>query len=97
MPLYEEIEIEDMTYDEKEMIYWYPCPCGDKFKISIEALWDGEDVADCQSCTLFIEVIYDEGDLPPLPEESDDEECKEKKIEEEKVESLEDKVAVLSI
>jgi len=73
MPLYEEIEIEDMTYDPETLIYSYPCPCGDKFRISLEDLWDGEDIADCQSCTLFIEVIYEEEDLPPLPDESDDE------------------------
>jgi diphthamide biosynthesis protein 3 len=73
MPLYEEIEIEDMTYDPETLTYSYPCPCGDKFKIMLEDLWDGEDIADCQSCTLFISVIYEEKDLPPLPDESDDE------------------------
>eukprot|EP00980_Cylindrotheca_fusiformis_P008230 scaffold1736_cov127-Cylindrotheca_fusiformis.AAC.44 len=73
MPLYEEIEIEDMTYDPETLMYSYPCPCGDKFKISLEDLWDGEDIADCQSCTLYISVIYEEEDLPPLPDNSDDE------------------------
>ena len=72
MPLYEEIEIEDMTYDPETLMYSYPCPCGDRFKICLEDLWDGEDIADCQSCTLFISVIYEEEDLPPLPDESDD-------------------------
>ena len=76
MPLYEEIEIEDMTYDAETMTYSYPCPCGDKFKISLDELWDGEDIADCQSCTLFISVIYEEENLPPLPDDSDDEEGK---------------------
>lgn len=74
MPLYEEIEIEDMTYDAETMTYSYPCPCGDRFKIHLEDLWDGEDMADCQSCTLYIEVIYEEENLPPLPDGSDDEE-----------------------
>ena len=73
MPQYEEIEIEDMEYDADTQMYSYPCPCGDRFKIALEDLWDGEDVADCQSCTLYITVIYEESDLPPLPEESDDE------------------------
>lgn len=73
MPLYDEIEFEDMTYDEETMVYSYPCPCGDRFKVTLEDLWDGEDVADCQSCTLYIQVIYDEEDLPPLPEDDDDE------------------------
>lgn len=74
MPQYDEIEIEDMTYDPETMTYSYPCPCGDRFKVSLEDLWDGEDIADCNSCTLYIQVIYEESDLPPLPEgDSDDE------------------------
>lgn len=73
MPLYEEIEIEDMTFDVKTQTYTYPCPCGDRFKISLEDLWDGEDIADCQSCTLFISVIYEEENLPKLRDDSDDE------------------------
>jgi hypothetical protein len=34
--IYEEIEIEDMTYISESQIYTYPCPCGDKFSISLE-------------------------------------------------------------
>ena len=75
MPQYDEIEIEDMTYDPETLMYSYPCPCGDRFKVSLEDLWDGEDIADCNSCTLYIQVIYEESDLPPLPDEdSDDDE-----------------------
>mmetsp|Transcript_17671 Transcript_17671/g.40756 ORF Transcript_17671/g.40756 Transcript_17671/m.40756 type:complete len:110 (-) Transcript_17671:497-826(-) len=72
MPLYDEIEIEDMTYDPETRSFSYPCPCGDRFKISLEDLWDGEDEAGCESCTLYIEVIYDEEDLPQLPEDDDE-------------------------
>ena len=79
MPLYDEIEIEDMRYDPDTKVYSYPCPCGDRFKVSLEDLWDGEDIADCQSCTLYIEVIYDEEDLQPLPEDDDEESDDEKK------------------
>ena len=94
MSIYEEIEFEDLDYNPKTQIYTYPCPCGDKFTISLEALWDGEDIATCPSCTLRIEIIYDEEDLPPLREDSDDEEEegdgvkneKEKEEEEEKKE-----------
>ena len=73
MPLYEEIEIEDMIYNRKTLMFTYPCPCGDQFQISLEDLWDGEDVADCQSCTLFIKVVYEEENLPELPDDTDDE------------------------
>ncbi|KAG0172524.1 Diphthamide biosynthesis protein 3 [Apophysomyces sp. BC1034] len=56
---YDEIEIEDMEFDEDEEMYTYPCPCGDKFMIALEDLRDGEDVARCPSCSLIIRVIYD--------------------------------------
>ena len=52
MPLYDEIEIEDFTYDPETLLYSYPCPCGDRFKVSLEDLWDGEDVANCESCNF---------------------------------------------
>ena len=70
MSIYEEVEFEDLDFDPVKQIYSYPCPCGDKFSISLEELWDGEDIATCPSCTLRIEIIYDEEDLPPLREDT---------------------------
>jgi hypothetical protein len=72
MSIYEEVEIEDLDFDPITQIYTYPCPCGDKFTISLEALYEGEDIATCPSCTLRIEIIYDEADLPPLRNHDDD-------------------------
>lgn len=72
--IYEEVEIEDMTFDAESQIYSYPCPCGDKFSISLEELYDGEDIGTCPSCTLRIRVIFDEDKLPELmtsPDEDD--------------------------
>ena len=57
--IYDEIEIEDMTYDATLQIYHYPCPCGDRFEIAIADLRDGEDVAVCPSCSLMIRVIFE--------------------------------------
>ena len=57
--IYDEIEIEDMTFDETLQIYHYPCPCGDRFQIAVEDLWDEEDIAVCPSCSLMIRVIFD--------------------------------------
>jgi len=59
MSIYDEIDIEDMTFDSTLQIYHYPCPCGDKFEISIADLRDGEDIAVCPSCSLMIKVIYE--------------------------------------
>ena len=73
MPLvYEEVEIEDMEYDTEDYSYSYPCPCGDKFRITLEELHDGEDIARCGSCSLRIQVIFEESDLPPLPTDQED-------------------------
>jgi len=74
MSIYEEVEIEDMLFDEKDLVYTYPCPGGDKFRITLEELHDGEDIAKCPSCTLRILVIYEESDLPELPEVTDEDE-----------------------
>ncbi|ALC46509.1 CG14701 [Drosophila busckii] len=56
---HDEVEIEDFEYDEEEEMYYYPCPCGDRFQISKEELIEGEEVAQCPSCSLIIKVIYD--------------------------------------
>ena len=56
---YDEIEIEDMAWDDEKMVYHYPCPCGDRFEISRSQLANYEDIATCPSCSLIIRVIYD--------------------------------------
>ena len=66
--LYDEIEIEDCFYDETLQIYHHPCPCGDRFEISIYDMRDGEDIARCPSCSLMIRIIFDQvrgsGEMP---------------------------------
>lgn len=57
--IYDEIEIEDMTFDPATQLYTYPCPCGDKFEILIDDLRDGEEIAVCPSCSLMIRVVYE--------------------------------------
>jgi len=77
MSIYEEVELEDLDYDEEDCSYSYPCPCGDKFRITLEELHDGEDIAKCGSCSLRIMVIFEEADLPPLPPDDEDSEKEE--------------------
>ena len=57
--IYDEIEIEDMTYDASMQLYHYPCPCGDRFEIYLGDLRDGQEIAICPGCSLMIRVIYD--------------------------------------
>ncbi|KAG8750701.1 Diphthamide biosynthesis protein 3 [Serendipita sp. 396] len=56
---YDEIEIEDMVFDDVKGVYHYPCPCGDRFEISRSQLANYEDIATCPSCSLVIRVVYD--------------------------------------
>ncbi|KAJ1900390.1 Diphthamide biosynthesis protein 3 [Kickxella alabastrina] len=67
---YDEVEIEDMEFDEDTHVYHYPCPCGDRFEISIEDLRNGEDVGKCPSCSLLLKIIYDPDEFM---DEDDDE------------------------
>ncbi|KAJ1960796.1 Diphthamide biosynthesis protein 3 [Dipsacomyces acuminosporus] len=69
---YDEVEIEDMEFDEENRLYHYPCPCGDRFEITIEELESGEDVASCPSCSLTLKVVYDPEDF--MPDGDDDDE-----------------------
>lgn len=59
LSIYDEIEIEDMTFDEAMQTYFYPCPCGDRFQIALDDLRDEQDIAVCPSCSLMIRVIFD--------------------------------------
>lgn len=60
---YDEIEIEDMQFSAELDSYTYPCPCGDLFQISLEELQQGEEIARCPSCSLYITVIYNPEDF----------------------------------
>jgi len=65
--IYDEVEIEDMTFDEALQIYHHPCPCGDRFEIALADLQDAStDIAVCPSCSLMIRVIYEVVGFPPL-------------------------------
>lgn len=71
---YDEIEIEDMTWDDVKKVYHYPCPCGDRFEISKAQLKNYEDIATCPSCSLIIRVVYDPLDFEDEEEEEEEEE-----------------------
>ncbi|KAG6370893.1 zf-CSL-domain-containing protein [Boletus reticuloceps] len=85
---YDEIEIEDMSWDEAKGVYHYPCPCGDRFEISRKQLANYEDIATCPSCSLIIRVIYDPLDFEDEP--PDDEAQPEENKEEEEPRSDDD-------
>merc|ERR1711916_27038 len=72
--VYEEVDLEEMEFDEDEGAYYYDCPCGDRFRISEEELLAGQDIAVCPSCSLRIKVRYafedEEVPSPPPPQKA---------------------------
>ncbi|KAL4502166.1 hypothetical protein ABPG72_000401 [Tetrahymena utriculariae] len=58
--VYDEVEIEDLDFDEETGIFTYPCPCGDKFLITLDMIKAKMDIGTCPSCSLTIRVIFDE-------------------------------------
>ncbi len=71
---YDEVELDDMSYDEEKDLFHYPCPCGDRFEITRTQLRKAAEdepvvVATCPSCSLIIRVVVDLMDL--LDDEDD--------------------------
>merc|ERR1711865_83707 len=60
---YDEVEIDEMDFDEAEGVYTMMCPCGDLFAITEEELAMGQQAAYCLSCTLVLKVLYDQADF----------------------------------
>ena len=56
---YEEKDLLAMDFNEDEEKFTAPCPCGDKFFITVDALIDNEERAECASCSLVLKVHYD--------------------------------------
>jgi diphthamide biosynthesis protein 3 len=71
---YDEVEVEDMAWDAQLRAWTYQCPCGDLFSITPQELLQGETIARCPSCSLFVEVIYDPDRLPVPPTAGADDE-----------------------
>lgn len=61
--VYDEVDLADLTWDASSESFTYPCPCGDVFRISLDELLAGEDVAGCASCTLRLRVVADDATL----------------------------------
>ena len=60
---YDEVDLEDMDWNEEMGAFTYQCPCGDLFQITPDELRAGEEIGTCPSCSLVITVVYDPEDL----------------------------------
>ena len=63
MTVYDEIEIDDLDFNPQNSTFFYNCPCGDRFRITLDQLLHGEDIAECPSCSLQIRIIFQREDL----------------------------------
>jgi diphthamide biosynthesis protein 3 len=54
--VYDTVDLEEMEFEEEDQMYYYQCPCGDMFEISVEDLEKGERIARCPSCSLILSV-----------------------------------------
>ncbi len=59
MSFYAEVRLEEFEFDEASQTYFYPCPCGDRFQITVDELMDGEEIARCPSCSLQLHVLFE--------------------------------------
>lgn len=55
---YDEVDLDELIYDEKLSTFTYPCPCGDIFRLSQAEMDAGEDIARCPSCSLLLKVLF---------------------------------------
>jgi len=67
--IYDHIELLDCTPHPDKLAWTYPCPCGDLFTITLQELQHGTEIATCPSCSLVIQIIWEEEDIDEMKEE----------------------------
>lgn len=60
---YDEMDLVDLEFDEERDRFTTECPCGDKFFITVDDLFDNEERAGCPSCSLVLKVKYDAAEV----------------------------------
>ncbi|EFA85221.1 DNAJ heat shock N-terminal domain-containing protein [Heterostelium album PN500] len=55
----DEVDLDDMEYNEDLSQFSYPCRCNGQYTIDESQLENGEEIASCQNCSLTIKVLYD--------------------------------------
>jgi diphthamide biosynthesis protein 3 len=56
MSIYEEIEFEDLEFDDEEQHFTYPCPCGDKFIITLVRIF--RSTATCGWVSTGHDIVF---------------------------------------
>ncbi|KAI9089616.1 hypothetical protein DFS34DRAFT_654520 [Phlyctochytrium arcticum] len=57
-PVHDEIDLDDMDYDEGSGAFHYGCRCGDTYCVTEKELEEGVDFVSCGACSLRIRILY---------------------------------------
>ncbi|KAJ1931508.1 hypothetical protein EC988_009763, partial [Linderina pennispora] len=55
----DEVDLDDMDFDEDTLVYSYPCRCSGQYSIGEADLEAGRDMAPCSDCSLKVRVLYE--------------------------------------
>ncbi|KAI7833552.1 hypothetical protein BX661DRAFT_178601 [Kickxella alabastrina] len=58
----DEIDLDDMDFDEDSGTYSFPCRCSGRYSIAESDLEAGREIAPCVDCSLKIKVLYEAAD-----------------------------------
>ncbi|KAJ1648441.1 hypothetical protein LPJ64_000270 [Coemansia asiatica] len=58
----DEVDLDDMEFDEETGVYSYPCRCSGKYSIAESDMESGKEIAPCSDCSLKIRVLYEAAD-----------------------------------
>ncbi|KAJ2897538.1 hypothetical protein IWW38_001684 [Coemansia aciculifera] len=56
--VHDDVDLDDMDLEEKDMSYTYPCKCSGQYVIAESDLDAGRDIAPCSDCSLKIRVLF---------------------------------------
>ncbi|KAI9006028.1 DNAJ heat shock N-terminal domain-containing protein [Gaertneriomyces semiglobifer] len=58
-PVHEQVDLDDMKYDESSATFSYGCRCGGEYLVTEDDLSSGVQMVGCDSCSLTIHVLYE--------------------------------------
>lgn len=56
----DEVDLDDMDFDEPTLTYTFLCRCSGSYTVSEDDLEAGRDIAPCSGCSLKIRILFEE-------------------------------------
>jgi diphthamide biosynthesis protein 4 len=57
-PVQEDLDLDEMDYDDNRGIYSSPCRCGGEFSVTEDQLEGGVGGIECSRCSLCVKLLY---------------------------------------